>query len=156
MGSSIGDLWDDATHAVTGWWEDMTDVDAWKSDPFGNVLGLSGPVSKAAWNGIRDTGNEIGGKIGRATGLIQDGDYDLSDSGTSSAAGEGMDNGSVDSAISQKADTSGIPAVAHSISADAANAVAAQNSARKRAKGILSTYTRFGSDTTTGKTKLGE
>lgn len=148
MGSSISDLWDDATHAVTGWWEDMTDVDQWKKDPFGNLVGVAGgPASKAAWNGIRDTGNEIGGKIGRATGFIQDG-YDLSDSGSSSACSGG--------ACAKSADETGIPAVAQSISADAANAVAAQNSARKRAKGILSTYTRFGSDTTTGKTKLGE
>lgn len=74
--------------------------------------------------------------------------YDLTPSGSSSACGGG--------ACAKAADETNIPAVAQSISGDAAQAVEAQGTARKRARGIMQTYTRYDSSADGGKSKLGE
>ena len=60
------------------------------------------------------------------------------------------------SASAKAADRSAIPAVAQSISGDAAKAVEAQGLARKRARGIMQTYTRYDYGGNGGKSKLGE
>ena len=147
MGSAIEDAWDSVTDSVSSWWDDITDVDQWKKDPFGNLISLSGPVTHAAWGGVKKGWNKAKDSI---TDALTGGgsSYDLSASESQSACGGG--------ACAKAADETKIPAVAQSISGDAAQAVEAQGTARKRARGIMQTYTRYDSGGNGGKSKLGE
>ena len=149
MGSAIEDAWD----GVTGWAEDTFNVKNWERDPFGTAVdAFGGPVVKSARHAISRGWADIGGAKAweNATGMLSgdSGSYDLSTSGSSSACGGG--------ACSKAADETKIPAVAQSISGDAAQAVEAQGTARKRARGIMQTYTRYDSSGIGGKSKLGE
>ncbi len=166
MGGAIEDAWD----SVTGWAEDTFNWKNYERDPVGAITGAVvgaplGPLGMAAGAAVgRSVGHEVKnwwGDIGGAkawenlgdsiTGMFDSGSYDLSSSGASSAAGAGG------GACAKAPDETGVPAVARSISADAENAVAAQGTARKRARGIMQTYTRYDSSGETGgKSKLGE
>lgn len=153
MGDAIEDAWD----SVTGWAEDTFNVKNWERDPLGTAVdALAGPVTKSARHAISRGWADIGGakaweNLGDSiTGMLDSGSYDLSSSGASSAAGAGAKQ-------AEAPDETGVPAVARSISSDAENAVAAQGTARKRARGIMQTYTRYDSSGETGgKSKLGE
>lgn len=161
MGSAIEDAWDSVTGAV----EDAFNWKNYERDPVGAITGAVvgaplGPLGMAAGAAVgRSVGHEVKnwwGDIGgakaweNATGMLSgdSGSYDLSTSGSSSACGGG--------ACSKAADETKIPAVAQSISGDAAQAVEAQGTARKRARGIMQTYTRYDSSGIGGKSKLGE
>lgn len=152
MGSAIEDAWDSVTGAVEDAWDDVT------HNPIGAIGGaalgaIGGPVGMAIGAGIgtaADKKTNISGGISNWWKDTMGGpkQYDLSSSGSSSACGGG--------ACAKAADETKIPAVAQSISGDAAQAVEAQGTARKRARGIMQTYTRYDSGGSGGKSKLGE
>lgn len=108
--------------------------------------------------------NQLWGAIGGAE-LWEDTVGNPNDWGTGMAGwlqpskGDGYDMSTYGTASTKEADTTGIPAVAQSVSSDSAKAVEAQDLARQRARGILSTYTRYTKaqqPDTSGKMKLGE
>ena len=144
MGSAIEDAWDSMFGGDSIWgqaWDSIGGTDIWE----GSGMNVGHKV-KNWWA-------DIGGAKAweNMTGMLSgesESSYDLSSSGASSACGGG--------ACSKAADETKIPAVAQSISGDAAQAVEAQGTARKRARGIMQTYTRYDSSGIGGKSKLGE
>lgn len=138
MGSAIEDAWD----SVTGFVEDTFNWKTYERDPL--AINPVHRIAKKTWGDAggakawENLGDSISGVLGAQS-------YDLTASGAKSAA-----------AIPTEADKSGIPAVAQSISGNAAQAVEAQGTARKRARGIMQTYTRYDSGGNGGKSKLGE
>lgn len=157
MGDAIEDAWDSVTGAV----EDAFNWKNYERDPVGAITGAVvgaplGPLGMAAGAAVGHEVKNLWGDLGgakaweNATGMLSgdSGSYDLSTSGSSSACGGG--------ACSKTPDETNIPAVAQSISGDAAQAVEAQGVARKRARGIIQTYTRYDSGGIGGKSKLGE
>ena len=164
MGDAVEDAWDSVTGAVDDVWsgfehtitserhllngdfEDFIDDAAGGNTIWGQLWRRAG--------GTEHWENALGGMSGMfGGGAGGSGGYDLSSVNADTSVGSKCSG----KAKEKEADTTAVPAVAKSVSEDAANAVAAQNTARKRARGILSTYTRYeGGDGSDGKTKLGE
>lgn len=149
MGSAIENAWDTVVDVVYEGPKNVltSPIDLVKGDFEGWWDKSQGGKSPAGlvWHnvGAADAWEKATGKI-----FGQDSSYDLTPSESKSACGGG--------ACAKAADETKIPAVAQSISGEAAQAVEAQGTARKRARGIMQTYTRYDSGGNGGKSKLGE
>ena len=161
MGDAIEDAWDWVEDEAEGVWSNFTSPRHLLSGDFERFIDDSiggNSIPGRHWAQIGGTEyweNNLGGMSGMfgGGGTGGSGGYDLSPVNADSSVGSKCSG----KAKEKEADTTAVPAVAKSVSEDAANAVAAQNTARKRARGILSTYTRYeGGDGSDGKTKLGE